>query len=69
MMIPINTCRRLIKNTTGMYVGQEASMELEAQIEDIAITIATTAGKLAEHAGRKTIKPEDILLAVETLEQ
>ena len=52
-----------------MYVGQEASMELEAQIEDIAITIATTAGKLAEHAGRKTIKPEDILLAVETLEQ
>lgn len=68
-MIPINACRRIIKDTTGLNAGTETAKELEAQLEDIAITISTTAGKLAEHAGRKTVQPRDILLAVETLEQ
>ncbi|MBI2655690.1 NFYB/HAP3 family transcription factor subunit, partial [Candidatus Woesearchaeota archaeon] len=37
---------------------------LKNALEEIAYDIAVKSIKLAEHAGRKTVKPEDIKLAV-----
>ncbi|MBI4451801.1 NFYB/HAP3 family transcription factor subunit, partial [Candidatus Woesearchaeota archaeon] len=44
--------------------SDKAKVALKNAIEDIANGIAVKAIKLANHAGRKTIKSEDIKLAV-----
>ena len=69
MIIPRETMRKMIKQQTQMRVGPEACDELAYQLEQIATTIIGHAGKLAEHGGRVTIQQEDILLAVELLEE
>ena len=69
MMIPRETMRKMIKQQTQMRVGPEACDELAYQLEQVATTIIGHAEKLARHNGRVTILPEDILLAVELLEE
>jgi len=54
---------RLIKKAGAERVSDEASDTLRNILEEIGTNISKTAIELANHAGRKTIKPEDILLA------
>lgn len=54
---------RLIKKAGADRVSDEAANELRLILEDIAIEISKTAILLSNHARRKTIKSEDILLA------
>ena len=68
-MIPTATMRTLIKTQTGLRAGTTTAEELAYQLEQVAKTIIGHAEKLARHNGRVTILPEDILLAVELLEE
>ena len=54
---------RVIKKAGAERVSDEASDTLRTILEEIANNISRTAIDLANHAGRKTIKSEDILLA------
>ena len=54
---------RVIKKAGAERVSDEASDTLRTILEEIAYNISRTAIDLANHAGRKTIKSDDILLA------
>jgi|TARA_B100001750_G_scaffold243217_1_gene258024 histone H3/H4 len=54
---------RVLKKSGANRVGDEAVEELRESIEQIAESIAKQSVELAQHAGRKTIKTEDIKLA------
>jgi DNA-binding protein len=54
---------RVIKKAGAERVSDEASDALRTILEEIANNISRTAIDLANHAGRKTIKSNDILLA------
>lgn len=54
---------RIIKKAGAQRVSDEASDTLRKILEEIANNISKNAIDLANHAGRKTIKTDDILLA------
>lgn len=58
---------RLIKKAGAMRVSESAAEELRRVLEDIGMKIGREAAKFATHAGRKTIRAEDIRLAVSSI--
>lgn len=54
---------RILKKAGAERVSDESADELRRIIEDIANNIAKNAVDMASHAGRKTIKGEDVKLA------
>lgn len=54
---------RILKKAGASRVSDESADELRRIIEEIAESIAKNAVEMALHAGRKTIKGEDIKLA------
>ena len=54
---------RILKKAGAERVSDESADELRRIIEDIAEDIAKNAVDMASHAGRKTIKAEDVKLA------
>jgi len=54
---------RLCKKAGAERVSEAAAKELAKELEDIGIRIAKEALDFAMHAGRKTIKAEDIEIA------
>lgn len=62
--IPIATADRIIRRATGLRVGNDAAELLAEILEEQGTEIAKEAGKYAEHAGRKTVKAEDIKLVI-----
>jgi histone H3/H4 len=54
---------RFIKKSGADRVSDDAASELRRILEEIAEKIARQAVELSAHAGRKTVKSEDILLA------
>jgi len=58
---------RILKKSGAERVSDESADELRRITEDIATEIAKDAVKLAKHAGRKTVKSEDVKLASKTL--
>ena len=54
---------RILKKSGAERVSDESADELRRVIEDIAGTIAKNAVDMAKHAGRKTVKAEDVKLA------
>ena len=61
------TMYRLIKKSGAERVSDEAADELRKILEDIADRIALQAVDLSVHAGRKTIKSEDVRLAAKNV--
>ena len=61
--IPLATAERILKEAGAKRVSKEAAAEFALVLEKIAGNIASDAAKFAEHAGRKTIKSEDIEIA------
>jgi histone H3/H4 len=61
------TMYRLIKKSGAERVSDEAADELRKILEDIANRIALQAVDLSVHAGRKTIKSEDVRLAAKNV--
>lgn len=61
--LPLATVNRIAKKNGVERIGEDATVALVDLSEKYIVTIAKSAQKLAEHAGRKTVKSEDILLA------
>ncbi len=54
---------RILKKSGAERVSDESADELRRILEEVAINIAKSAVEMSIHAGRKTIKAEDIKLA------
>ena len=57
---------RILKKAGAERVSDESADELRSVIEDVADNIAKNAVDMASHAGRKTIKGEDVKLALKS---
>lgn len=62
--LPLAAMEKLLKQGGAERVSDKAKVALNDVIEDIAHEIAAKSIKLAVHAGRKTVKAEDIKLAI-----
>ena len=56
--------RRLIEKAGAERVGDDAVEEMRRMLEEYAVRVSKEAAVLASHAGRKTVKAEDIELVV-----
>ncbi|MDP6858152.1 MAG: NFYB/HAP3 family transcription factor subunit [Candidatus Nitrosopelagicus sp.] len=54
---------RILKKSGAERISDESVDELRRVIEDIAMEIAKSAIDMTKHAGRKTVKGEDVKLA------
>jgi histone H3/H4 len=54
---------RILKKAGAERVSDESADELRRVIEGVAISIAKSAVDMTSHAGRKTVKAEDVKLA------
>ena len=54
---------RILKKSGAERVSDESANELRRAIEEIAEVIAKNAVDMSNHAGRKTVKAEDVKLA------
>lgn len=66
--IPKAPIARIIKDTGAERVSEDAKAELVEYLEEVARDVAIEANNVAKIAKRKTIKPEDIKLAIKNLE-
>ena len=62
--LPVSPVDRIIRKAGAERVSGEAAELLADVLEEEGKEIATRANELAEHAGRKTVKREDIRMAV-----
>lgn len=54
---------RILKKSGAERVSDESADELRRITEEVAMAIAKSAVEMSEHAGRKTVKAEDVKLA------
>jgi histone H3/H4 len=54
---------RVLKKSGAERISDDAADELRKVLEEVGVRIARQAVDLSVHAGRKTIKPDDIRLA------
>ena len=62
-IIPLAAMEKLMKKTGVERISEEAKEALSEYLEEKGLEVAEAAMKFAIHAGRKTIKAEDIKLA------
>lgn len=61
--LPVATINRIVKKHGVERIGGDATAKLVELTEAYIAKISTDAKKLADHAGRKTLKADDIALA------
>ena len=60
--------RRLIRKGGAGRIGDDAAEELRKVIEELAVLIGKEAIELSKHAGRKTVRSDDIRLAAKRVQ-
>lgn len=65
--LPIAAIIRLAKQNGAERVGSDAAAALMVKTEEYIADLVKEANKLAMHAGRKTIKEEDVNLAARSV--
>ncbi|NLV27433.1 MAG: histone [Methanomicrobiales archaeon] len=63
--LPVAAVVRVAKNNGAERVGADAAAIMVAKTEEFLGQLVKEANKLAIHAGRKTLKEEDIEMAAE----
>jgi DNA-binding protein len=63
--LPIAAVVRIAKKNGAERVGSDAAAALVAKAEEYIAKLTKEANKLAQHAGRKTIKEEDVKMAAD----
>ncbi|MBW6451707.1 MAG: histone family protein [DPANN group archaeon] len=63
--LPIAPFERILRNANAERVSDDAAKALAEVAEDIAEDLARDIVKVAKHAGRKTIKIEDVEFVAE----
>jgi DNA-binding protein len=58
---------RMMKKSGAERVSDDAADELRKVLEEVAERVAKQAVELSVHAGRKTIKPEDVRFAAKNV--
>ena len=62
--LPIAPIERIAKKAGAARISEDAKAKLRDILEEYALDIAAKANSFAKHASRKTIKKEDISLAI-----
>jgi histone H3/H4 len=62
-LLPLAAMEKILKKIGAERVADSAKVTLKDVVEEKAMEIAQNAVRLATHAGRKTVKAEDIKLA------
>ena len=62
----LSSMYRILKKAGAERVSDESAEELRRVIEEIALEIAKNSVEMSKHAGRKTVKAEDVKLATKT---
>ncbi len=65
--LALSTMERLLRESTGLRISEGAKEALKQEMERYAEEIGEKAARYAQHAGRKTIKEEDIKLVIKDL--
>ncbi len=63
-VLPLAPVERIIRKAGADRVSEGAGIELAKVLEDYGLEVSREAITLAKHAGRTTVKEEDIRLAV-----
>lgn len=63
----VASMHRILKKAGAERVSEEAAEELRKALESIGFIIAKDALDFAKHAGRKTVKSNDVQIAVKRL--
>ncbi|MFB6292358.1 MAG: histone family protein [Candidatus Nanohaloarchaea archaeon] len=63
MSLPKAPIERIIRRAGADRISEDAVEELRGAVEDAGADIAREAIQMAEHAGRNTVKKEDIEMA------
>ncbi|HEY3274937.1 MAG TPA: histone family protein [Methanocella sp.] len=65
--LPVASVDRIIRNAGADRVSEDAKEALAVILEEYGTKVSSEAIKLCKHAGRKTVKEEDIKLASQRL--